>query len=72
MLDRNGKTIKVGDMVRWLDPCVELTQEELDELPFEYEVYKISGDIVYLASPWSECEALPSECEVITNPKNLF
>lgn len=57
-LDKNGNEITNGDIVLWTDP-------ETNEKT-EFFVYDIHNEeLVKLYNDYSECEALPSECEII-------
>ena len=57
--DINGKEIKEGDKVIWTDPEFGYKAE--------YEVWGTPNEeMVKLWSPDGACEALPEECEVIS------
>ena len=64
VLDRKGKPIHKGDIVKWYDPCPE------GDKVSRYEVYEEpTEDMVRLWSKYGECEALPEECEVVKKIK---
>ncbi len=63
VLDREGNPICKGDIVDWYDPETEDIRR--------YEVYEEpTEDMVKLWSAYGECEALPCECEVVTERKS--
>ena len=59
--DRNGKTLKKGQKVKWYDP-----EEEARDLSRVYVVDKIHNeDVVMISDEYSEAEVIPHELEII-------
>ena len=59
--DRKGKTIKVGDKVKWYDP--EVSARDLSRV---WEVWDVDEEMVCIADDYSEAEVLPSEVVVVS------
>ena len=58
-ISADGRVMHVGDRVLWRDP-------ETGEST-EYVVYDVhSADLVRLSNDYSECEALPGECTIVS------
>ena len=59
-VDRKGKPITKGCKVKWYDP-----DEQARDLSRIWEVYRMGGEIVYLADKYGEAEVLPCEVEIV-------
>ena len=59
--DRKGKTIKVGNKVKWYDP--DVSARDLSRI---WEVWDVDDEMVCIADDYSEAEVLPSEVVVVS------
>ena len=62
MKDFNGKTIELGQHIRWHDP-----QDEYKDLARVWEVYDLNeeNEIVCIKDDYGEAEVFPREIEII-------
>ena len=60
MKDINNKKINVGLHCIWYDP-----EKEHQDISRVWEIYKVDGDVVYIADEYGEAEVFPSEIEIV-------